>query len=412
VEEGGQSGQYFDILSSNRALRMRECVVNLSRDVTPESGLKMKIGIYARGLDGIGGVKQYIEAMCRALINAVSDTDQLHIFHNLRTPCFDADKPNVFEVLLKSKNRLRCDLIEAPKAINARDLDVVWFTKYVVPFGIEAKTLATVHDLAYYMPELGAYSLADTLYMRVMIRNSVRRADHIIAVSEHTKGDLIERLAIPCERVTVIPEAADRRYWLPVDAERFRTWKKKRGMPDEFILFTGGISPRKNLLRLIQAFEQATSRIPHHKLVLTGGKGWQNSAVLSAIEKNRDVIRLGFVPDDEMPLLYAAADLFVYPSLYEGFGLPILEAQACGCPVLCSSNSSLPEVAGDGVRYVDPLDIAGVGDAIASILADRKEQRRLIEKGRQNAQRFSWERAAIQLLNVMAHLNSPQSTRL
>ncbi|MGD9128291.1 MAG: glycosyltransferase family 1 protein [Planctomycetia bacterium] len=348
----------------------------------------------------MGGVKQYIEAMCRAMIDQISKTDELHIFHNRNTPYFNTKQENVFEVLMKSRNRLKCDLIDAPKAINDRNLDVVWFTKYVVPFGITAKTVTTVHDLAYYIPDLGAYTLGDTLYMRVMIRNSCRRADHIVAVSEHTKSDIVNRLGVSADKITVIYEAADRRYHRPVDKDHVALFREKNKLPDHFILFTGGISPRKNLIRLIKAYRTARIQIPH-RLVLTGGKGWRNKAVLKAIENSPDIIRLGFVPDDKMPLLYAAADLFVYPTLYEGFGLPILEAQACGTPVVCSNNSSLPEVAGDGVRFILPSDVENIASTIVEVLTDVRMRRALSEKGRVNTARFSWNRAAGDLLKLL-----------
>ena len=363
----------------------------------------MKIGIYARGLSGIGGVKQYIDAMCRSMIEHVSDDDELHIFHPLNTPYFCTAKTNVHEIRLASKNLFVCDLIEAPKAINARHLDVVWFTKYVVPFGIKAKTATTIHDLGYYLPDLGAYALSDTLYMRIMIRGSVRRADRIIAVSAYTKQHIVDRLNVSAERISVVHEAADAQYQTDVNEADIVRWRKTRGLPEKFILFTGGISPRKNLIRLIQAFEKARPHIPH-ALVLTGGKGWRNKDILKAIDTNDAVVKLGFIPDDEMPLLYRAADLFVYPSLFEGFGLPILEAQACGTPVISSANSSITEVAGNAVRSIDPLNVDNMAAAIVETLNTPRRYRELVENGYQNIKRFSWDKAATEMLALLTSI--------
>lgn len=360
----------------------------------------MKIGIYARGLSGIGGVKQYIESMCRAMIDALFEDDELFIFHNLEAPYFNATRPNVTEVLLRSRNRFKCDLIEAPKVINQYKPDVVWFTKYVVPFGLETKTVTTVHDMAYYLPDLGAYATLDTFYMRVMIRNSCYRADHIVAVSKHTKQDIMKFLGTKAEKISVIQEAADARYQQITDKDHLDNWRRKWRLTEPFILFTGGISPRKNLKRLIEAYTLASSQIPH-KLVLTGGKGWKNKKILDVIENHPGINRLGFVPDDEMSYLYSAADLFVYPSLYEGFGLPIIEAQRCGCPVVSSQTSSLKEVGEDSVVPIDPLNKEALSRAIVSTLQDEARIADLRRRGFENADRFSWERAANDLMRIL-----------
>jgi glycosyltransferase involved in cell wall biosynthesis len=280
------------------------------------------------------------------------------------------------------------------------NLDVVWFTKYVVPFGVAAPTITSVHDLAYYMPSLEAYALSDTLYMRAMIKSSCRRADRIVAVSENTRQDILRYLKVPEEKVAVIHEAADERYRVIDDTDAIERFKKSHNLPERFILFTGGISPRKNLVRLIAAFGAIARETPH-KLVLTGGKGWRNKEVLEALSGRSDIMRLGFVPDEEMPLLYNAADLFCYPSLYEGFGLPLLEAQRSGCPVVASGTSSLREVGGEGVLYIDPLDVDDMAEKIRAALQDATLRSNLVKKGFQNEKRFSFARAAAELLALM-----------
>ncbi len=363
----------------------------------------MRIGIYARGLSGTGGVKQYIESMCRAIIRALLPSDELYIFHNLPTATFFEAAPNVHEVLLGSNSNLACDFYYGPAAAARLDLDVIWYTKYVVPFGIRAKTVATVHDMAYYMPDLKAYSLGDTLYMRTMIRNSCRRADAVIAVSANTQKDIHRILGLEDRKVHVIPEAADDRYCKIDDRENIEAFRRRMALPEKFILFTGGISPRKNLVRLVDAFTFISHRIPH-KLVLTGGKGWRNRDIIARIENNPDVIRLGFVPDEDMPFLYNAASLFVYPSLYEGFGLPILEAGRCGTPVISAAGSSLTEVGGNGVRFVDPTSTDEIAAAILTLVENSDEREALIARGFENARRYSFDDAAKKLLVLMRDL--------
>jgi glycosyltransferase involved in cell wall biosynthesis len=353
----------------------------------------MRIGVYARGLSGVGGVKQYIDAMCRALIRNLDDDDQLFIVHNNDYPYFARSKPNVEERVLPFRSRAVADFALAPRVLNGLSLDVAWFTKYVIPFGIKARCVTTVHDMAYFMPELGAYPLKDTLYMRNMIKRSLKRADRVIAVSNNTRADIQRIAGVPEEKLSVIFEAADRRYRKLRNKGALASFRERYGLPERYILFTGGISPRKNLLRLIHAFNAVAHRLDH-QLVITGAKGWRDKKVLSAIEKHQRIIRTGFIEDEDMAMLYNAAHLFVYPSLYEGFGLPILEAQKCGCPVICSENSSLIEVGGDGVQFIEPTDVDELADAIWKVATDDDERQRLIKKGYDNARRFSWDKAA------------------
>ena len=358
-----------------------------------------RLALYARGLSGMGGVKQYIEAMCRALIRAIPETDELHILHNLDAPLFEGLRPNVYEALLKSKKNLICDFIEGPRALRTTAPDAVWYPKYVIPFGVPGRSVCTVHDMAYYLPRLGAYTIGDTLYMRTMIRNSLRRADAVVSVSEHTRRDILHLLPVTPEKVHVIHEAADDRY-RPLAKADVDAFRQRYGLPERFILFTGGLSPRKNLIRLFDAYT-AIARELDLKLVLTGGKGWRNKEVLSRLSGREDIIRLGFVPDEEMPLLYNAAALFVYPSLYEGFGLPVIEAGKCGTPVVCARGSSLTEVGGDGVLFVDGTRTDDIADGMRRVLTDAALRDDLVRRGAINAERFSWDAAAEALLRLL-----------
>lgn len=368
----------------------------------------MRIGIYARGLSGLGGVKQYIDAMCRALIRNVDEGDELVIVHNCRAPYFGTGKANVSERVIPVGNKLGADFVFAPRVLNGLNLDVSWFTKYVIPFGVKGACVTTVHDMAYFMPKLAAYRRTDTLYMRAMITRSLKRADRVVAVSHNTKADIHRITGLQDDKVAVIHEAAGKHFRKLRNKRVFATFRERYGLPEDYILFTGGISPRKNLLRLIRAFRAVAGRVPHH-LVITGAKGWRNKSVKDAIAADPRIVQTGFIEDDDMPLLYNGASLFVYPSLYEGFGLPVLEAQKCGCPVICSENSSLVEVGGQGVRFIDPLDEGGLADAIASLMTNEDERHALIKKGYDNAKRFSWDRAAKALLLLLGEVGAQRA---
>ncbi|MDQ4078327.1 MAG: glycosyltransferase family 4 protein, partial [Chloroflexota bacterium] len=177
--------------------------------------------------------------------------------------------------------------------------------------------------------------------------------------------------------------------------------RQKYNLPAIYALFVGTIEPRKNLVSLLKAFRITRERHPNLKLVLAGKKGWLYEEVFQTLHKlglESEVIRLGFVPDEDLPALYSAARYFVYPSLYEGFGLPVLEALACGTPVICSDRSSLPEVAGDAAILVAPDEIGALVQAMERVLIDSTLRQAMRERGIEQARRFSWERAAKETL--------------
>ncbi|MCD6225788.1 glycosyltransferase family 4 protein, partial [bacterium] len=238
----------------------------------------------------------------------------------------------------------------------------------------------------------------DTLYMRIMITNSCKKADKVIVPSLNTKEDLVKILNIPSTKIVVIPEAARDDYKKISNKEMLEKIKQKYKLPRKFILFTGGVTPRKNLTRAIRAFVLAKKKLKDLYFVITGPKSWKNEKELALIEENEHIIKTGFIEDKDMPGLYNLALLYLYPSLYEGFGLPILEAQACGCPVICSHSSSLPEVGKDSVYYVNPLKEKDIAEGIIRVLSNKKLRAKLIRKGYQNAKRFSWKKAAKRIL--------------
>jgi glycosyltransferase involved in cell wall biosynthesis len=243
--------------------------------------------------------------------------------------------------------------------------------------------------------------------MTRMIRSSCKRADAVTAVSRHTKKDLVSHLKMDAGKISVIPEAVDRdRYRVMEDRERLEAARRKYGLGDKIILFTGSMSPRKNLARLMTAFDMISDQMPY-ELIITGGKDWNNSAERSLMHKNPRIRNIGFVPENEMACLYNLADIYVYPSLYEGFGLPVLEAQACGVPVVAANTTSIPEVGRDSVHYMDPTDIPDMAAALLKVATDRVYRHLLIQKGFGNLAHFSWDAGAKALLEICAKLADP-----
>jgi glycosyltransferase involved in cell wall biosynthesis len=223
---------------------------------------------------------------------------------------------------------------------------------------------------------------------------SVRRARRVIAVSESTKNDLVKIYGISPAKIDVVHNGVDASFQ-PLPADQVASFRQQKRLPDRFILFVGTLEPRKNIVRLIEAYAMLPKERP--PLVLVGGKGWFYDEIFARVEElelTGDVRFAGFVPAEELPLWYNAADLFVYPSIYEGFGLPALEAMACGTAVITSTASSLPEVVGEAGQLVDPADTDAMANAMAQVLAKSDLQQEMIAAGLAQAAGFSWHNAA------------------
>jgi len=208
---------------------------------------------------------------------------------------------------------------------------------------------------------------------------------------------------IPTEKIHIVPCACSSAM-VPVSQDQIERLRQKYNLPERFVLFVGNSNPRKNLKRLIQAFDQAkTAKGLPHQLIIAGEQGWKfdRDQAVDGI-RSRDSVRfIGFVPDEDMPALYSAASLFAFPTLYEGFGIPVLEAQACGTPVLTSKCSSLPEVGGNGAFYVDPYDVESIADGLQTLLTNLEFASELVQKGLENVRRFSWESSARRLHEII-----------
>jgi glycosyltransferase involved in cell wall biosynthesis len=361
----------------------------------------MKIAFSARGLSiPSGGVHQFIKSLVPALARQRGD-DELFIFYNHEK--FKGLAPNCSEIVIKGSNRIFWDFFLLPKMLRKLKVDAAIFPKNILPFFPGCRSYIIIHDLAYFERKLNAYPLLDTIYMRTLIPQSVRRAATVFAVSEHTKKDIIRSTNCEPKKITVTYEAADKIYRPVSDASHLSQVKQKYNLPDDFILYVGSLSPRKNIVRLLEAFSRIRTNIPHN-LVLTGSKSWKDSAVyqtMCSLNLTDRITQLGYVEHEDMPALYNLAGAYIYPSLYEGFGLPVLEAMQCGCPVVASNATSIPEVAGDAAVPVNPLDTTAIADAVYRVLTDNKLREELINSGFQQAEKFSWDRCANTMLKTI-----------
>jgi glycosyltransferase involved in cell wall biosynthesis len=233
----------------------------------------------------------------------------------------------------------------------------------------------------------------------------VRAADGVFAVSENTRRDIVRHTGCDPAKVTVTYEAADPSYHPIDDPGCLKAVREKYHLPAHFALYTGSLSPRKNIVGLLEAFARIRDALPH-KLVLTGSKSWKDRSVYERMDKlnlRERIEQLGYVEEKDMPALYSMAGVYVYPSLYEGFGLPVLEAMQCGCPVVASNATSIPEVAGDAALLFDPRDVDAMAGAIRKVLTDARTREELVASGLRRAAMFSWCRCARTMLNVIRH---------
>jgi glycosyltransferase involved in cell wall biosynthesis len=284
--------------------------------------------------------------------------------------------------------------------------DVLFVPAHVLPLVHPRSSVVTVHDLGYlYYPE--AHRPSDRLYLDLSTRYNARAASRVIAVSQATKDDLVQHCGIRPDKITVVYSGCDGTIQPVEDEATIERVKARYGIQGDYILYVGTLQPRKNLGRLLKAYaivRKQANRSETPCLVIGGRKGWLYDQIFQQVERlglQTEVVFPGYVPQDDLPALLSGARLFVFPSLYEGFGLPVLEAMSCGTPVLCSNASSLPEVAGNAAFLIDPLDVGNMAKAMNRLLQDEGLRTQLVERGLQQVRHFSWDRCARETLAVL-----------
>ena len=348
------------------------------------------------------GTEAYAYFLIRALIaRTAGGAYQLRLYFNQPPPAdlFPA-APHVSErtipfARLWTHLRLAAELAQNPP-------DVFFTPAHVIPFVYRGASVATVHDLGYhYFPE--AHTPGQAAYLKLTTRTNGRLARRIIADSQATKADLQRFYRLDSQKVDVIYPGLDPDLERVSDPRTIAIVLQKYGIKPPYLLSLGTLQPRKNLARLVQAFER--SEVPH-QLVLGGKPGWQPASLREAVQTlnpaARDRILLpGYVAEEDKAALLSGADALVFPSLYEGFGFPALEAQACGTPVLAANSSSLPEITAAGALLVDPLDVDALANGLYNITADQQLRAQLVEAGYANVRRFSWEKTADAVLQTL-----------
>lgn len=378
----------------------------------------MRIGIDASRLNVARrtGTENYSWQITRGLLNLPTDTNHFTLYFN------QPPAPSILQALNPRANieirampfprlwthlRLSREMVQNPP-------DVLFVPAHVLSLLHPRRSVVTIHDLGYlYYPQ--AHTRNSRLYLDYSTRFSAKQARHIIAVSYATRQDLIRHYGIEPDKISVVYHGYDQEHFRPVeDLAHIAVVRQKYQIePGPYLLFVGTVQPRKNLSRLLEAFAQIShdAAFKHEypdynnlQLVIGGKLGWLSEPITQRIEEfglTKQVKLVGYVADKDLPALLSGAAAFVMPSLYEGFGLPILEAMACGTPIICSNAGSLPEIAGDAALLHHPLDTDALAWNLRLLLASPSLRAQLRIKGLARAQTFSWERCTRETLAIL-----------
>lgn len=364
------------------------------------------IGVMLRHIEDKGGITVYTKNILDRMFER-DPRNQYLLFLPTKNSCGKyAGYPNVEEVLLESKNtpfsRLVWDQWRVLQCVKKYHVDVVFNPKLSVPLFAGCKTVFTMHGLEQFAASRH-FMWHDRLYFKSTMCLYCRKADAILCMTEAGKTDMQRYLGVPAHKIYVIPESYNERCTVIQNGDELERIRDKFRLPQRFILFVGGITPLKNVPTLLRAVRMLKQKGYEHKLVIVGFRRWKYMEALALVKElglEQEVIELGFVNDEELPAVYNLADCFVLPSFYEGFGIPILEAQACGCPVVISNPAPMQEVAGGAALTFDPDDSATLVSRIESFLKDDNLRRKTVESGLRNAQKYRWETTARKTIEV------------
>jgi glycosyltransferase involved in cell wall biosynthesis len=364
----------------------------------------MKIGVMLRNFGEKGGIVVYAKNLLNSLLRIDSLNEYVMIYRNPEDLGNFTQFPNVAEKIVSAPNKLFWDQIAVPLFARKENLDIIYNPKLSIPLITSRKTVWVMHGGAQFVvPQ--AFKWSDRLYFKIANRLYAKKATAIITMTKIGANDIVKYMGADPNKMHVIHEAYNEQCKM-LSKEQTQPIREKYSLPEKFILFVGGLTPLKNFGNLLRAYQMIQDSIPH-KLVVVGFKRWKFLNDLRLIDQlglNNKVIFTGFALDEEIPAFYNLADLFMFPSLYEGFGIPVLEAMACGCPVITSETGCSPEVAGNAAILIDPYNPEQIAGVIKKVLTDSEEKNRLIEKGLNRVKQFSWKNCAEDTLTLFNSL--------
>jgi glycosyltransferase involved in cell wall biosynthesis len=341
------------------------------------------------------GTEWYSFELIRALI-ALDDRPPLTLYHR-HSPPPELDGPSVHHRRINQR-RLWTHL-GLSRAMQRDNPSALFVPSHVIPVVHPKASIVTVHDLGY-LAEPAAHPARTRRMLDMTTRWNARAAREIIAISGQTRDDLVRHYRVDPDKITVVHSGVDHDRFRPLPTDFVQPVLSRLGIERPYLFFLSTVQPRKNIVRLVEAWESLDRDLT---LVIAGASGWLSEPIERRIAESfasDRIRRLGFVADGDVPALYNGAEAFALPSLYEGFGMGVLEAMACGCPVVTSNQSSLPEVAGDAAVLVDPVDVRSIHDGIAEALTPHRRAE-LVDAGLERARSFTWQQTARTTMDVI-----------
>jgi glycosyltransferase involved in cell wall biosynthesis len=382
-----------------------------------DGNMKICVDLSA-GVHGRAGIGRYAVELLSGLV-ATDLENQYTLFYNRPE---DAQVPAALQHLpartISSSAKywrfrtLLAHLFHRPQELLSGSVDVFHATSNLLPNLSQTGTVFTLHDLIFQLHP-ATHTRLNRWFLSLMMPIFLRKADHIIAVSNTTASDAVHLYNLNQDKMSVIYEGITPHFQPVTDDRQQQQIRIQYALPQRFIFFVGTLEPRKNLPNLIRAF--AAAKLDEVKLVIAGKRGWMYQPIFDLVQElglEQDVQFVGFIPDEDLPALYSLAEAFVFPSLYEGFGLPVLEAMACGTPVITSNISSLPEVTGDAALLIDPSNVQEMSLAIGRLVKDASLRQELGQRGLCQASQFSWRRAAEETLDVYRSVSKKKEHNL
>lgn len=364
------------------------------------------------------GVEHFTHRLLKALFE-IDPKNQYFLtymaFANRKTPDFKLNGANIhhrrihwlpgklYNLSLRLPVGIPIDLVSRQKP------DIFFFPNFVRwPLLYTKRSVVIVHDLGYIDYPHVLKNAHHRRYLNWAVPRSMKKATHIVAISESTKKQIMHHYAISSEKISVVTPAIEAAQYQPASSQAIAQAKQKYGIEGEYVLYLGTLEPRKNIVGIVEAYRNMPEKTrKKYKLVLAGGKGWGSDEIEAAIHTIApdQLVRTGYIADEDIPALYSGAATFVYPSLYEGWGMQILEAMACGAPVITANNSSLPEAGGKAAAYIKTGDNAQLSQVMQEVLEDPKKRAEMTRLGKAHAKSFSWESSARVLLGVFQRLS-------
>jgi len=368
----------------------------------------MRIGVMLRHYEQQeGGVKVYTKKLLPLLLSRGVRHTYVLIYQNPKLIGTYAAHANVEEVAVRMPGTVFWDQLAVPWVARRKKLDLIFNPKFTVPFLGKEKKVFVLHGSEWFViPE--HFRTYDQWYFKNAVPLYCRTADAFIAVSHAVKRDVVEHVGVPEDKVVPIHNGFDPALFKPTrDSIVLGRIRAKYQLPEKFILWVGQIESRKNVARLLAAFARIKDEFPHD-LVIAGEQRFTTAAELEAMESLgiRDRVRFpGWIEHTDLPAVYALADHFSFPSLYEGFGIPLIEAMACGCPIVTATTCAPPEVCDGAAVLVDPLNVDAIADGMRRVIGDADLRARLIARGLQRAADFGWQRCATEVLALFDRLD-------